>query len=70
MVPSREETRKLIAQINIDELNKVKAYLEEHPLAGIMQVCTATGVSPKQIHIYINHKLLKLRTDITPKDTK
>jgi hypothetical protein len=61
MTQDRDATRYFLDKTNIEDLKKVKDYLNKNPMASVMEVMQKTGVSSVQIKHYIDSGILKLK---------
>jgi len=61
MTDDRAKVRKFIQENNMEEVKKVKAYLDKNPMASVMDVSMKTGVATGTIMSLVNAGVLKLK---------
>jgi len=61
MTPDRATVRHFLEKTNVDDLKKVKEYLNKKPMSSVMEVMEKTGVSSTQIKHYIDAGVLKIK---------
>jgi hypothetical protein len=61
MTDDRAKVRKFIQENNMEEIRKVKAFLDKNPMASVMDVSMKTGVATGTIMSLVNAGVLKLK---------
>lgn len=61
MTGDRDKVRKFIQENNLEDVKKVKAFLDKNPMASVMDVSTKTGVPTGTIMSLVNAGVLKLK---------
>jgi hypothetical protein len=62
MNDDREKVRKFIQENNLPDIKKVKEYLNNNPMASVMDVSMKTGVPTGTIMSLVNSGVLKLKS--------
>lgn len=62
MTGDRDKVRKFIQENNMEDVKKVKAYLDKNPMASVMDVSMKTGVPTGAIMSLVNAGVLKLKS--------
>jgi hypothetical protein len=62
MTDDRAKVRKFIQENNMEEIKKVKAFLDKNPMASVMDVSIKTGVATGTIMSLVNAGVLKLKS--------
>ena len=62
MTGDRDKVRRFIQENNIEDVKKVKAFLDKNPMASVMDVSMKTGVPTGAIMSLVNAGVLKLKS--------
>jgi tmRNA-binding protein len=61
LIEMMKANTEIINKDTIDDLRKVKKYLNSKPLASVLEVNEKTGVSVARIMLFIKNGIIKLR---------
>lgn len=63
MADDEKKLRSFLDTDNINDFKKVKAHLEKFPMASVMDVMRATGVTSARIMGFVNAGALKIKNN-------